>query len=384
MNPPSNITKTKVIYLITKSNWGGAQRYVYDLATTLDPEHYEVSVVVGGEGVLIDKLHEAGIATFSLAHLNRDISLTQEVRLLRELWTRLRREQPDVLHVNSSKAGLLGCLLGRLAGVPRVVFTAHGWAFNEDRPAIQKFLFKLFHWLTVLLSHQTIAVSHAIKQQMNWPLVQNKLMVIHHGRTILNFVNRLDARAVLCAAHPPLSDYQADVWLLIIAELHPIKQHQQLFAAIERIIVEYPRVRLVCIGDGELRAELQTYINDHNLSQHVFLVGAITEAATLLKAADLFILPSRSESYGYVVHEAGLAGVPVIASNVGGITDIVHDGVDGTLFNSGDQQQLTTAITQFLDNPTSSQTMSHTLQTKLADRTVKAMVTATSKVYRSR
>jgi len=384
MNPPSNITKTKVIYLITKSNWGGAQRYVYDLATGLDQTRYEPVVALGGDGELIDKLEIAGIKTITLQAAQRDVSLTKEWRLCWELIRLIRTERPAVFHVNSSKAGGLGCFVGRILGVNKVVFTAHGWAFNEDRPGWQRLIIKFAHWLTVMLSHQTIAVSAGMAQQLNWPLAQRKMSVINPGRTIPHFVERSVARSQLANYCPALVPFQTDRWILIIAELHPIKQHALLFEAIQSVVSEHPTVRLVCIGDGALRDTLQAWVLDHHLEQHVFFTGATPEAATLLPAADLFVLPSRSESYGYVVHEAGLAGVPVIASNVGGITDIVHDGVDGTLFNSGDQQQLTTAITQFLDNPTSSQTMSHTLQTKLADRTVKAMVTATSKVYRSR
>src|SRR6056297_750671 len=187
-------TRTKILYLITKSNWGGAQRYVFDLVSTLDTTLYEPVVVLGGDGELTEKLQAIGVRVITLQSAQRDISFTKELRLFGELFTIVRREQPDILHVNSSKAGGVGCFVGRLLGVKRVIFTAHGWAFNEKRPTWQKYIIKYLHWLTVLLSHTTIAVSQAIVEQMNWPLANTKMIVINPGRTIPEFQNRLQAR----------------------------------------------------------------------------------------------------------------------------------------------------------------------------------------------
>jgi glycosyltransferase involved in cell wall biosynthesis len=376
-------TRKKILYLITKSNWGGAQRYVYDLATTLDPASFEPVVILGGTGELTQKLESAGVRTITLKTLQRDISITKEIGFMTELWRIIRTEKPDVLHVNSSKAGAIGCFVGRLARVPRVVFTAHGWAFNEDRPVWQKFIIKKLHWWTVLLSNQTIAVSNAIVSQMNWPFAQHRMTVINPGRTVPEFQSRLTARTTFTLQHPPLTPYTADVWLCILAELHPIKQHHMLFIVMKSIVADFPNVRLICVGDGELRAKLTNYIEEHNLTQHIFLVGPIHEAASLLKAADMFVLPSKSESYGYVLHEAGLARVPIIASNVGGITDIISNEHEGTLINPTDLAALEAALRDFLRAPHTYNDKTQKLQSKLTDRTVDAMTAQTIEVYKT-
>jgi glycosyltransferase involved in cell wall biosynthesis len=375
------VKKKKILFLITKSNWGGAQRYVYDLATSLDHTKYEPVVMLGGDGELVQKLTSAGIRTISLQTLQRDISLTKEIRFMLALWDTIRSEQPDVLHVNSSKAGGIGCLIGRLANVPRVIFTAHGWAFNEDRPGWQKPIIKLLHWMTVLLSHKTIAVSNAMVSQMNWPLAQKKMVVINPGRTIPEFQSRLTARTTLTQIHPPLTPYIADVWLCIIAELHPIKQHMLLFTSMKSIVADFPHVRLVCIGGGELQDRLTQFIHEHNLEKHIFLVGPIHEAATLLKAADLFVLPSLSESYGYVLHEAGLAQVPIVASNVGGITDIISNETEGTLIDPTKPEELETVLRTFLRTPHAYTSKTQKLTNKLIARTVDSMTTQTAHLY---
>jgi len=177
-------TKKKVLFLITKSNWGGAQRYVYDLATNLDYEKFEPVVALGGDGILADMLENAGIRVITIESLGRDISVKKEWAFACELWKILRTEKPDVFHVNSSKAGGVGTLLGRLLRIHHVIFTAHGWAFNEDRPLWQRLIIKFLHWVTVILSHRTIAVSSAIVKEMNWPAAERKMKIVNPGRTI--------------------------------------------------------------------------------------------------------------------------------------------------------------------------------------------------------
>jgi len=376
----SNQTRTKVLFLITKSNWGGAQRYVYDLATTLDQSRYEPVVALGGDGELIDQLQAAGVRTVVLRAAQRDMSLGKELRLFWELCTLIRHEDPAVFHVNSSKAGGLGCFVGRLLGVNRVIFTAHGWAFNEHRPWWQRLAIKYFHWLTVLLSHHTIAVSSAMYAQLDWPMAQRRMSVINPGRTITEFADRPAARTQIATHCPAIAKYQDNTWLVIIAELHPIKQHHVLFAAMQTVVATSPAVRLVCIGDGALRDSLQRWITDHNLEDHIFLTGAIHEAGRLLKAADLFVLPSQSESYGYVLHEAGLAGVPIVASRVGGITDIIDDQT-GTLVSTTDPAQLLAAIQAYIATPQLFQLPAQRLADKLASRTVADMQARTTAIY---
>ena len=128
----------KIVYGITKSNFGGAQRYVFDLTKLAHKAGHDVSVICGGEGVLVDRLRNHGIKVFALPHLKRDISIVDEIRALHFIFRTLFAENPDVFHTNSSKMGGLGNFAARLAGVRKIVFTAHGWAFDEPRPVWQK------------------------------------------------------------------------------------------------------------------------------------------------------------------------------------------------------------------------------------------------------
>lgn len=375
-------TRRKILYIITKSNWGGAQRYVYDLATHLDHTQFEPVVALGGDGELADMLRHAGVRVITLTKLQNTTSPTLAWQATRELYQLLRQERPHVIHLNSSVAGFLGALAGRLARVPKIFFTAHGWAFNEDRPEWQRFIFKVLHYLTVLLTHRTIAVSHAIVRDLAWPGVERKMKIVHPGRTIGPMYNKDEAREKLTNFLPALAPHHSATWLGIIAELHPIKRHHILFEAMARLVQEFPKVRLVVIGDGQLRNTLEAQIATYSLTEHIFMAGHVSEAARFLKAFDIFVLPSKSESYGYVIHEAGLAQVAVVASDVGGIPDIVRHRQSGILVPPDNPQELVLALRELLRDPQLRKTYATALKTDLEGRTLNQMANAIMDLYR--
>lgn len=372
----------KILFLITKSNWGGAQRYVYDLATNLDTSEYEPVVVLGGDGLLKEQLYHAHIRTISLQSLGRDVSIKKDVAFLKELWTVIKQERPAVIHVNSSKAGAVGVLLGRIFGIKNIIFTAHGWAFNEERPWWQKIIIKFIHWFTVLASHQTIAVSKAIVTEMNWPFARRKMRLIYPGRKIGAMYKKDEARAQLTTYNPKLTSSMSKVWIMTIAELHPIKQLDILIKATAHLRDCGKDPVVVIIGEGQLEASLKELTQELSLQEHVYFTGAVPEAARLLKAADLFVLLSKSEAYGYALHEAALAELPVIVTAVGGLVETVFDSKTGKLLASNNPTDLAELIQDFIENPDLWQMYAKNLHASIEERTTASMMLKTEALYR--
>lgn len=373
----------KVLFLITKSSWGGAQRYVYDLATNLPKEGFEAIVATGGTGPLVNKLEQAEIKVLQIPALQRDISLVKEIVAFWQIGQLIRKEKPDVLHINSSKAGAIGALIGRLTFVPNIVFTGHGWAFNEKRPWWQKIIFKLIHWTTVLLAHKTIAVSYELKRQMNWPFAQKKISVIHNGRHIENLRSRTESREILIKHDSRLKPYANDFWSVTVAELHKTKQHDITIKALAEVVKNHPDVRHLIISTGEEKESLQQLINELRLTRNVFLLGHIDEAAQYLKAFDLFILASSSEALGYVVIEACIAELPIIATDVGGIPEIVSDQKSALLVPSGKKMALSKAYLELYQNPEKRQQLSREAFKEASKFNFTKILQATIDIYNS-
>jgi glycosyltransferase involved in cell wall biosynthesis len=369
--------RLRVLYVITKSNWGGAQRYVYDLATAAGERGHEVRVISGREGELTDRLREAGIAVSPIPSMQRDVRLASDFKVFREISAIIREFKPDVVHGNSSKAGALVALAGRLNGVHRIVFTAHGWAFNEDRPLFQKMLIGLIHYATVLLSHVTISNSEATKRDIRWmPFVGGTIVVVHHGVRPFSLLPRAEARQALA---PTLA---ARTWIGAIAELHPVKGLDILIQALEHVLPDYPDLGLVIVGEGEERGYLEHLIKVEGLTDHVVLAGHVQSAPAHLSAFDLFVLPSRSESLGYVLLEAGMAGLPAVGSRVGGIPEILEEGVTGLLVPPNNAHALTNAIKRVLKDTELRTTLGQALHQKvLKDFSPERMLDATFALY---
>lgn len=372
--------RTSICYIITKSNFGGAQKYVYELATSLDPEMFEVTVALGGNGPLKTKLESANIEVISIPDLERDISLSKEIGVFRFLFNLFQERHFDVVHLNSSKIGGLGSIAAKIAGIPRIIFTAHGWAFNEDRSWFSKLIIKCAYWITLLVADKTIAVSEAIKKQVQgWPITLSKVVVIPNGVRPLSLYERSDARDKLSRLHPKLNMQKR--WVGTLAELHPIKGLDVLIDAAAKNKETLPDTQYVILGDGEARDILAQQITDAGLENTVILLGYVEHAAQYLKAFDMFALPSRSEALALVILEAALAEVPIVATRVGGIPEVIADHELGILVEPNDATALAKAMQHVLTDPDRAQQGATALRTRVANNysheTMLAKTTAT-------
>jgi glycosyltransferase involved in cell wall biosynthesis len=357
----------KILYGITKSNFGGAQRYVFDLAKAAKAAGHDVAVLCGGSGVLVEKLEADHIRVIRLPHLKRDISLLDELRSLLFIVNTLHDEQPDIFHTNSSKMGGLGNVAARLNGVKRIIFTGHGWAWNESwRPYWQKALIKFFTWLTILSAHRTICVSHKNKQDVEgWPLVGKKISVIWNGLAPFELEPRKMGGFVVGT----------------IAELHKVKGLDVLLRAWQRFHSKR-EAKLVIYGEGEERQSLERLAGELGIASSVEFKGYAAEARTLLKNFDIFALPSRSENLPYALLEAGFAGLPVVATSVGGVPEVIEPGVSGALVEPGDPEALFSSLLLLADDAMLRARLGETLRKKvLAEFSLEQMAESTLSLY---
>ena len=295
--------RKKVLFLITKANWGGAQRYVYDLATNLPRERFDVAVAFGQKGMLAEKLDGAAIKTFPIRSLQRDVSLGADVRSFFELYRLFTQERPDVVHLNSSKAGGVGALAARTAGVPNIIFTVHGLPEDEARNVFVKAAIYVATRLTFLLCHRVITVSKNNRERVPGSVL------IYNGIGPMLFGSGDTVRRAFPAGTKITGTIGELTWNKNQEALvEQAKQNSDIYVAI--------------VGEGELRTQLEQKIKEYDLQDRVKLFGFMP-ANEVLKGFDIFALPSLKEGLPYVLLEAKVAGLPIVANRVGGVGEIL-------------------------------------------------------------
>ena len=377
----------KVLYAITKSNWGGAQAYVYAVAKGARNAGALVTVMAGGAdgkggapGQLFDLLSKDGIATLPLIAVRRDLGLTAEWRAFWELVRILKTERPDLLHLNSSKMGVLGSIAGRIAGVRHIAFTAHGWPHREPRNWLWKFIAWSGSWWTILLCHTVFVVSK--RDYASTPVVFNKrkLHLVHNGIEPFSVRSRSDARQALIAKAPHLAGKQP--WLLMNAELHPNKGIDTALQALEHVRTTYHDAVLVVQGSGQEELHLMDLAARFGVGAYAFFTGFSPDAREMLAAGDLYLMPSRKEGLPMALLEAGYASLPVVASGVGGIPEVIENHYTGLLVPPENAQDLAFSILSLLDDPDQAHILGGNLHRRvLEDFMAERMVRETLALY---
>lgn len=312
--------KKKILFVITKSNWGGAQRYVYDLATSLPREKFDVAVALGGtgqnnahEGLLALKLREKNVRTIFIDAFMRDISLGKDIAALKELTAFFKKERPDVVHLNSSKAAGLGSLAGQMAGVKNIIYTVHGWPFWEARNAVARGLIWFFSWMTVILSHKVICISdYDARVAMRMPFAGHRVVRIYNG---------IDTRFPLGTADVVRHSFPNGV--RITGTIGELTRNKNQISLIEQAKND-PNMYVAIVGEGEDRRYLIKKIEEYGLRDRVKIFG-FHWASEVLRGFDVFALPSIKEGLPYVLLEAKAAGLPFVANRVGGVGEILDN-----------------------------------------------------------
>ncbi len=382
--------RKKILFVITKSNWGGAQRYVYDIATNMPHDHFELVVAAGGDGVLIHKLKSAGIRTIAIRALDRDISIIKEILSFFSLLAIYRRERPSVIHANSSKAGGIGTaaawIYKILSGAPRplVVFTAHGWGFNEPRPRAARIAIAAASALAGIFQDVVICINTADAKSASRLIRKKKIVLIPNGISAFTTMARDDAQREL--SRISASTIVSGEFLVgTIAELTKNKGHEYLLDALALVHAQGIHVRAIWIGEGELRGMLEKKIRARGLEKTIFLAGFLNDARKYLSAFDVFVLPSLKEGTPYTILEAIYAGIPVIATRTGGIPDLIRNNETGILVSPADTRELAAAIERASKDSSLCETLARNAKTVVQmDYTLERMLSATEKIYLSR
>lgn len=337
----------KILYIVTQSEWGGAQAYIFDLANNLPKNKYQVAVASGpGSGEFLRRLRASAIPVHQLKYLTRAVNPLYDLLAVGEIKKLIKKFKPGIVHLNSSKAGVVGSLSARLAKTPKIIYTAHGFVFNENLNPIKKIIYRKLELWGSSRINKIITVSNFDRRSgVNIGIDPDKIITIHNGLDTksMPLLEPAQARKII---NDKIDNRNNSKIIGVIANLYFNKGLDVLIRALLNV-----KAKLVIIGQGEEKDNLRNLIIDLRLNKKVFLLGYMENACQYLPGFDLFVLPSRKEGFPYVLLEAGLARVPVVATNVGGVPEIIHHKINGYLTIPNKPDNLAQVINTALIDP---------------------------------
>ena len=323
----------KILYVVTRAERGGGQVHVRDLLRGFQFS-YECHLATGEEGFLCDEARDLGIVVHIIPNMVQPISIGKDVRAVMEIRALLKKLKPDLVHAHTSKAGLLARFAGATAGFP-VVFTAHTWSFAEGISRKQKFIALPLERLAGLGS-RIITVSES-----------NRLLALSRGvagersmTTVWNGIPDTPRRAD--------PGFSGRVRILMVARFAEQKDQALLLRALSGVSEEF---EVDFVGEGPMLAQVQNVAQDLGLTDRVNFLGDRSDVAELLARAHIFALSTKWEGLPLSILEAMRAGLPVIASNVGGVSESVEDGVSGFLVPVGDADKFRVGLLKLIRSP---------------------------------
>jgi glycosyltransferase involved in cell wall biosynthesis len=335
-------TPIRVLLLITHLEPGGAQETVLLLADGLRRRGLDVTVGAHPSGSLQPRLQETGVPVVPIPHLVRPVSPGSDIRAYREIAAMIRDRGFHVVHTHSSKAGVLGRLAARRARVRAIVHTSHGLPVNPDMSTGERALLLSAERTGARASDRIVAVSEATAHELVALRLARpaQIAIIPSGIDLDRFRNvprRDEARRSLgLPTEGPVVGW--------VGRFFPQKRPDLVLRIAERVLETLPEASFLMVGDGPGVADAV----DSARGSRIHVVGYRQDIETAYAAMDVFLLASAWEGLPRTVLEAGAAGVPVVATDVSGISEVVRDGETGRLAAADDWPALAESVIELL------------------------------------
>jgi glycosyltransferase involved in cell wall biosynthesis len=346
---PSPARRIKVLHLITRLIVGGAQDNTLVTVEKHRRDRYEVHVAGNPAGEWATRAARVADAFHPLPDLVNPVSPRRDAAALLAILRLVRRERFDVVHTHSSKAGVLGRLAARAAGVPAVVHTMHGPGIHDFMPRWKQYAFLVGELAAARCSDAVVAVCEANRRQAidRFGVPPDRAITIYSGIDL----QRIDAPCDLAAARSALAAPTGSKVVLFVGRLDDAKALHLLLTAFADVLAAHPRTILAIVGDGPQELQLRALAGDLGIADRVRFLGSREDVPAFLRLADVFALSSLWEGIGRAMTEAMLMGLPVVAPAIYGIPEIVRHEESGLLYPRGDVGALAAAIVALLANP---------------------------------
>jgi len=330
---------------------------VIQLTAGMDTERFKQLIVTGvespGEASMRADAERRGLHLIVLRELGREVSARDDLVTLFKLYRLFRRWQPDIVETHTAKAGTVGRIAARLAGVPVRVHVFHGHVFHSYfSPAKTRVFLEIERALARISTRIVVLGDEQRREILGYGIgTPEKVVSIPLGFELAPFLEAERWRGALRAELGLPADPEQAPIVGIVGRLFPIKAHEVFLAAATQILAELPNTHFVIVGGGEREAELQSLGSQPPLAGHLHFLGWRTDAPRIYADMDLFALTSHNEGMPVTIIEAMAAARPVVATNVGGVPNLVQDGQTGLLVPPRDPAAVARACVALLNDP---------------------------------
>jgi glycosyltransferase involved in cell wall biosynthesis len=348
--------RIKVLHLITRLIIGGAQENtVYTVLGLCERGKYEADLAsgptAGPEGSMEEEIRSQGITIISIPFLRRNINPVYDFLAFLHIFFIIKKGRYDIVHTHSSKAGFLGRLAAKLAGVKSVIHTIHGLPFHPYQSRIRNFVYKICERLTARFTRKIIAVSKAMVEQAvrGGVAEKEKFAVIYSGLELAKFSPRNGTGYL----KKQFGIAPNEIVIGKVARLFHLKGHSYLFRAVSNIIPDFPNLKILLVGDGILRRELEKEAEALGLKDRVIFTGLVgrDRISDMIALMDIVAHCSLREGLARVIPQTMAMKKPVVAFNLDGSREVIENGVNGFLVKAEDGEELSSALKKLLNNP---------------------------------
>jgi sugar transferase (PEP-CTERM/EpsH1 system associated) len=345
--------KTKLLHLIPSMNIGGREKVVIDLVEHTDKSEFKVEIAcLGSEGTFYDRFKKLNVKLhFFRKEPGFDFLLFENLRRF------LRKKKYEIVHCHNPGTLIYGALSAKLANIPKIVNTEHGYGTEISK---RKILLE-----TVLRNkiYATAAVSNDLKRKLVAHFLANpgKITVIHNGISSENDQQTTDKTAVKKSLGINPDDFVVGT----VGRLEPVKDQKTLVEAFNILRQKISRTKLLIVGDGKERQNLQKTTDNLNLGNSIIFAGECNNVERLLQGMDAFVLPSLDEGISMTLLEAMREGVPVIASSVGGNVEVIEENRSGFLVPPGKPDIIAEKLLHLMVNKAMAESMRNNAMQRL-------------------
>lgn len=365
-----------VLHIITRLDVGGSTENTVISATRMPRAEFRCRLISGHTSNpppgLANGLSRASVPWSQVQHLRRQVNPILDPLAFWRLWREIRKSRPDIVHTHSSKAGFLGRLAARIAGVPHIVHTPHGHIFHAYFSGAATGAFIALERMAARWTDRIITLSDEeardhLQHQIGRP---EQFITIPSG---------VDLAAVTAAPVVRLSPEGPVVGT--VARLVPVKGLQHLIDAAPAIVRRCPTARFLLVGDGEMRGGLERTVRSLGLGDRITFAGFREDVPAVLAGMDVFVLPSLNEGMGRVLVMAMALGKPIVATRVGGVPELLGDGEAGILVPPGDPSAIADAVSGLLADPRRASALGEAGLRRAPRYSAEAMISALAKLY---